>query len=237
MKGIVLAAGLGTRLYPVTKVVNKHILPVYNLPMFFWPIKNLIDSGIKDIAVVSGPPFGKQIKKLINDFSKPSYVNIKYILQEKPFGMPDAINKCKNFAKKDSVIVFAGDNYYDNNFLKEIKIFRNGSISFLRKVKDPQRFGVPMYKSGKLIKIIEKPKKFISNWIISGPHLYDNNVFEHIKTLTPSKRNELEITELNNMYLNNGNLKLIKRFDYWNDLGTFKSLVETNKFLFKKYEK
>ena len=139
--------------------------------------------------------------------------------------MPDAINKCRLFANKDSIIVSAGDNIYDNTFEKEIRDFKDGAVAFLRKVPDPERFGVPVYDStGRLIKIEEKPKKPQTNWAVTGPHIFDNQVFKYIERLKPSARGELEISDLNNIYLQQNMLRLIKRNDYWQDMGTFDSL-------------
>ena len=225
MKGIVLTGGLGTRLYPVTKMVNKHVLPVFDRPMFFWPLKTLVDSGIKEIVIVSGPPFGDQIKTLISEFKTKKKVKLVYVNQPKPLGMPDAINKCRSFVAKDSIIVSAGDNIYGSTFENEKKSFTEGAMAFLRKVPDPERFGVPYYDfNGKLIRIEEKPKKPQTNWAVTGPHIFDNQVFKYIERLKPSARSELEISDLNNIYLQQNKLKLIKRSDYWQDMGTFDSL-------------
>lgn len=236
MKGIVLAGGLGTRLYPVTRVVNKHILPLYDRPMFFWGVQRLIESGINDIAIVSGPPFGNQIKNLIRFIPKKDSVKIRYINQSKPAGMPDAINKCKNIFKGSDIIVIAGDNYYQDNFRNVVKDFSEGAVSFLRKVPDPQRYGVPVYKDSRLVKIAEKPKKPLTNWVVTGPHIFDSKVFNHISILSPSKRGELEIAELNNIYLKQGKLILIKAKSLWGDTGTFESLLKVS-LLVQKNEK
>lgn len=228
MKGILLAGGLGTRLYPATRVANKHTFLLYDRPMFFWPLKTLIDSGIKEITVVSGPPFGNQIKKLIGHYPKGKGIKIHYAWQSTPRGMPDAMAKAKRYCKNSNVVVIAGDNYYERDFKKEVESFKKGALSFLRKVKDPERYGVPVFKNKKLIGIEEKPKKPKTNWVITGPHLFDKNVFKYIKSLKPSARGELEITELNQIYLNNSSLKLAKRSDNWGDTGTFDSLLKTS---------
>ncbi len=234
MKGIVLAGGLGTRLYPSTHVINKHTLPVYDRPMFYWSLQTLIDSGLKDIAVVSGPPFGQQIRKLIEFFPKPKRVKLRYIVQPTPGGMPDAIARCKNIFKNNNIIVIAGDNYYNRDFTKEVLNFKKGAVSFLRKVQDPQRYGVPIFKNNKLIRIEEKPKKPKTNLVVTGPHLFDENVFDYIAILKPSARGELEISELNSLYIKNNTLKLIRRIDKWGDTGTYDSLLSVS-ILAKKY--
>lgn len=224
IKGILLAGGLGTRLYPVTRILNKHILPLYDRPMFYWPLKTLIDSGIKEIAVVSGPPFGQQVKDLIKYFPKETGIKINYIFQPKPAGMPDAVQKCRKLFEGSNIMVIAGDNYYDSSFKDVVESFDTGAVSFLRQVKDPQRYGVPAYKNKKLLRIDEKPVNPKSNYAVTGPHLFDKNVFEFIDTLKPSARGELEIADLNTIYIKRGELRLIKRNDVWGDTGTFDAL-------------
>lgn len=235
MKGILLTAGLGTRLQPITYFINKNLLPVGNQPMFFHPLQTLIDSGINDIVIVIGPPHGNQIKKILEYSPFPKNVHIVFVNQPKPLGMPDAINKCQRFIKNDSMIVIAGDNIYGSNFLSEVATFKTGALSFLRKVNDPQRFGVPIYDSKKqLVKIEEKPKHPTTNWVVTGPHLFDNTVFNKINQLKLSARGELEISELNSLYIQENALSLIKRGDFWIDAGTFASLAEANHYFFKK---
>ena len=231
MKGIVLAGGLGTRLDPITRVVNKHVLPVGSKPMFFHPFQTLVASGIREIAVVSGPPYGAQVKELIKYLSLPLQIRVAFVKQTSPKGMPDAILKCKKFVGDDSVIVIAGDNIFGGNFKKEVGAFKKGAVSFLRKVNDPSRHGVPSYDgAGKLQGIIEKPKNPATNWVVCGPHIFDKMVFNHINKLKPSARGELEIAELNGLYIKLGLLKLVKKTDYWLDLGTFDSLVKGNQY-------
>lgn len=225
MKGIILAGGLGTRLYPLTKIMNKHVMVVYDRPMFFWPLQTIIKSGIKEIAVVSGPPHGHQVKKLISEFPLKSSIKIQFIAQPKPAGMPDAIYQCKAFAKDSSVIVSAADNIYGQSFSREVSDFDTGALSFLRKVADPERYAVPLYKNGKLKKIEEKPKKPRTSFAVTGPHIFDHTVFEKITKLRPSSRGELEISELYSLYIKENSLKLRKRNDFWLDVGTFDSLL------------
>lgn len=231
MKGILLGGGLGTRLYPVTRILNKHAVLVYDRPMFFLPLKTLIDSGISEIAIVCGPPFGRQLKKLIQYFPKNNKVKINFVLQESPGGMPDAIYKCKKFAGRDNVFVISGDNFYEKDFKKEINLFNSGAMSFVRKSDEPERYGVAYFKNGKVEKIVEKPKNPTSNWVVTGPHIFDKKVFSYIEKLEPSERGELEISDLNMMYHNEGALKLGKRKDYWQDMGTFEGLSEVSNFI------
>ena len=201
MKGILLAGGLGTRLYPVTRVINKHLLPVYNQPMIFWGLKTLIESGIKEIIIVTGPPFENQVKKVVANFNDKK-VKLSWVRQPKPMGMPEAIQRCRKLVGNDEIMVVAGDNIFGRDYKKEVDNFKSGSVSFLHKVNDPERFGVPVYdKNNKIIKIEEKPKRPKTSWVVTGPHLFDNKVFGLIEKLTLSKRGELEISELNNLYL------------------------------------
>ena len=225
MTGILLGGGFGTRLYPVTKVVNKHILPVYDRPMIYYPLQTLIDSGITKIVVICGKPFEKQIQTIIENFPDIKKIKYSYVSQPGPLGMADAIKRCKKIVLGDNIIVIAGDNIYRDDFKEEVKNFKKGALSFLRKVKDPKRFGVPIFKGKKLVKIEEKPANPQTNWVITGPHFFDTDVFKHLKTLKPSARGELEITDLNNLYVDQGLLNLKKRRDYWTDAGTFDALL------------
>lgn len=232
MKGLLLAGGAGTRLSPVTKVINKHALLVWNQPMFFYPLQTLIFSGIKDIAIISGPPYGYQIQKLMQYLPIKKGVRLTFVEQPTPAGMSDAILRSRKFTNGQSIMVCAGDNYYDENFKSEVSSFTTGAVSFLRKTTEPTRFAVPKYDYlGKLLSIEEKPNKSRSGWVVAGPHLYDNNVFKMIEKLKPSNRGELEITDLNTEYLKLGQLRLIKKSDYWSDMGTFTSLLKTSQHI------
>lgn len=232
MKGILLTGGLGNRLKPVTKIINKHALPVYNKPMFYWPLQTLISSGIGEIAVVSGPPLGKQIKTLLKYFQSEG-VYIKFFEQKKPLGIPNAIYTCRNFIRNNKVIVIAGDNIYMDSYEDKIKTFKFGALSFLRKVNDPERYAVPIYKKNLLVDIREKPKKTSTNWVVTGPHIFDEKVADLIKRLELSPRGEYEIADLNKLYLQNNKLELVRRKGKWFDVGTFNSLTEAASYLKK----
>ncbi|HBC72872.1 MAG: Glucose-1-phosphate thymidylyltransferase [Candidatus Amesbacteria bacterium GW2011_GWB1_47_19] len=235
MKGIVLTGGTGTRLNPVTKAVNKHALLVWNLPMFFYPLHTIFSSGIKDIAVISGPPHGNQIRMLMNHIPAKWDVRLTYVEQPTPAGMSDAILRCRKFTQNQSIMVCAGDNYYENDFKSEVSAFATGAMSFLRKTSEFNRFAIPKYDSrGKLISIEEKAQKANSNLVVTGPHFYDNRVFDMIDKIRPSTRGELEITDLNNEYLKIGQLILLKKNDYWSDMGTFDSLLKTSEHIRRK---
>lgn len=225
MIGILLAGGYGTRLSPITKIVSKHILPVFDRPMIFYPLQTLVDSGITKIIVVCGNPFEKQIKTIIEYYPGIEKIKCSFIKQPAPLGMADGIKRCQKIVGSDSVMVIGGDNIYEKDFTKEVIEFTEGAMSFLRKAADPSRFGVPIYEAGKLIKIVEKPTNPQTNLIVTGPHFFDENVFKYIKTLKPSPRGELEITDLNNKYMQLGELVLKKRRDFWIDAGTYESLL------------
>lgn len=229
MKGIVLAGGLGTRLYPITREVNKHLLPLYDRPMFYWPLLFLVESGITEIAIVSGPPRGYQIKNSLKYFSKNKKIKLTFINQKNPKGMPDAIAKCHKFIGKDNFIVSVGDNIYGKTFKKEVENFKSGAIAYVRRVKDPERFGVVKFDSKKHIeKIIEKPKEYVSNYAVCSPYIFDNSALKKIKKLRPSKRGELEIVDLLTFYISEKTLRLSKRNDPWADTGTPNSLLKAH---------
>lgn len=228
MIGILLGGGFGTRLSPITKVVNKHILPVLDRPMIYYPLQTLVDSGITKIVVVCGHPFEKQIKTIVKYFPDIKKISCSFVNQAQPLGMADAIKRCEKVVSSDSVMVIAGDNIYEQGFQKEVASFKKGAMSFLRRVKDPSRFGIPVYEGKKLIKIEEKPKNPQTNWVVTGPHFYDNQVFKLITTLKSSRRGELEITDLNNKYVQEGSLILKKRQDWWIDAGTFDALLSAS---------
>ncbi len=228
MKGILLTGGLGTRLYPLTRVINKHLLPLYDRPMFYWSLQTLIDSGIREIAIVSGPPTGEQIKKALEFFPRSS-VNLSFIEQKEPRGMPDAIYSCKKFVGNSPFIMSVGDNLFGKNFKLEVKQFKRGAAAFVRKVKDPSMFGVAVFdKNNKVKSIVEKPKEFISSWAVGAPYMFDNSALKKIKSLKPSKRGELEIVDLLKRYIEEGSLRLLKRRDIWLDAGTPDSLLKAN---------
>jgi glucose-1-phosphate thymidylyltransferase len=231
MKGIILAGGTGKRLDPLTRIFNKHCLPVYNKPMIYYPLKTLLDSSINQIAIVCGPPFGDQVKQTISCLDLTKEVSIEYIEQLNPLGMADAILRCEKFAQGDNVIVSAGDNVYENNFLENVMNFKFGAESFLRLVGDVSHFAIPVYNdSFELIDIQEKPITSQKGWAITGPHLFDSSVYQRILSLSPSKRGELEITDLNKEYLKSNELSLVKRNDYWADVGTFDTLLTSSLF-------
>lgn len=238
MKGVILAGGLATRLYPLTYATNKHLLPVYNKPMIFYPITTLVQAGIKEILiVVSGPHSGHFINVLKNG-KELGIRHLEYAYQENPKGgIADALSLAEDFADGGPVTVILGDNTTDANISEPVKDFKDGALIFLKKVPDPARFGVPRFdpkNPKKIIEIIEKPKKPLSNYAVTGLYIYDNQVFDFIKKCRPSWRGELEITDVNNFYLKAGKLNWVELKGYWLDAGTFETLFAANVYWAKK---
>ncbi len=236
MKGVILAGGLGTRLYPLTKVTNKHLLPVYDKPMILYGIETLKRSGVSEIMIVCGREHAGHFMNFLGS-GKEYGVKLSYAIQDKNNGgISDALLYAEDFADKGSVAVILGDNIFEDDFSKVVSSFRNGAMVFFKKVPDPERFGVPVFdKSGKtLITIEEKPKKPKSNYAQTGFYLYDFNIFSYIRKIKPSARGELEITDANNVYLKRGELNFAFVEGFWFDVGTIDSLLETGLLLARK---
>jgi glucose-1-phosphate thymidylyltransferase len=231
MKGVVLAGGLGTRLYPLTYATNKHLLPVYDRPMVFYPIQTLVNAGITEILVVAGGPHAGHFIRVLKNGKDLGLKHLEFAYQEKEGGISEALMLAEDFTDNKNVTVILGDNCTDADIKKEVKSFKKGSLLFFKQVPDPQRFGVGKFnKNNKLVSIIEKPKNPPTNYAQTGLYIYDNTVFKKIKTLKPSKRGELEITDLNNLYLKEGTLQWKELEGYWRDAGTFRTLYEANKY-------
>jgi len=234
MKGVILAGGLGTRLYPLTHATNKHLLPVFDKPMIYYPIQTLVRAGIKDILiVVSGPHSGHFIHVLKN--GKDFGVNhLEYAYQEKPDGgIADALALAEDFSDSQPITVILGDNTTDADISGAISNFKEGAMVFLKKVPDAKRFGVPRFDPNdktKILEIIEKPKDPPSDYAVTGLYVYDNEVFNYIKKCDPNYigRGELEITEVNNFYLKANKLSWAELDGYWLDAGTFDTLFAAN---------
>lgn len=238
MKGIVLAGGNATRLRPVTYITSKQLLLVYDKPMVYYPIKTLVKAGIKDILIITAPTFSGSFVNLlsmeqqkIKENGQPGEfygVDFTFKIQLAPRGLPDAFVIGEDFIGKDSVTMILGDNIFlGHDFSQEIKNFKSGAMVFAKKVPDPERFGVVDFnKNMKAISIEEKPKKPKSNYAVVGLYAYDNSVIRRAKNLKPSKRGEIEITDLNNHYLKQGKLKVNTFEGTWADAGTFNSLNE-----------
>jgi len=240
MKGVVLAGGLATRLYPLTFATNKHLLPIYDKPMIYYPIQTLIRAGITEVLViVSGPHAGHFIQVLKNG-KEFGLTHLEFAYQENPKGgIADALSLAEDFSDGKSVTVILGDNTTDADISPAVKNFKNGALIFLKKVPDPARFGVPRFDEKnpkKIVEIIEKPKNPPSNYAVTGLYIYDNNVFNYIKKCDPNfaGRGELEITQVNNFYIETGTLSWAELDGYWLDAGTFDTLLLANLYWAKK---
>ena len=227
MKGVILAGGLGTRLFPLTKITNKHLLPVYDRPMIYYPIETLVRAGIDDIMIVTGGRKAGDFLSLLGNGSDFGLKHLNYTDQEGEGGIAQALGLCEHWAKGDSVCVVLGDNLIERNIRKAVSNFREqkkGGKILLKEVQDPERFGVATLQGDKVVKIVEKPKNPESNLAVIGIYMYDGRVFDIIKTLKPSNRGELEITDVNNWYIQDGSLTWEILEGWWTDAGTFKSL-------------
>ncbi|MFC1612673.1 sugar phosphate nucleotidyltransferase, partial [Patescibacteria group bacterium] len=230
MKGIILAGGSATRLRPLTKVTNKHLLPVGRYPMIYYPLHTLASCGIKDIMIVSGKGHAGHFLELLGS-GKEFGVRLSYAIQEEAGGIAQALGLCEDFADNEKIAVILGDNIYQDNFRADAEKFINesqGAKVFLTKVDDPQRFGVPEIEGDRIINIEEKPQFPKSPYAVTGFYLYDSRVWKIIKTLKPSGRGELEITDVNNFYVQNGTMKFSIVNGWWLDAGTFPSLHRAN---------
>lgn len=228
MKGIVLAGGLGSRLLPLTKVTNKHLLPVYDQPMIYYPIKTLINAGIEDIMIVTGGNSAGDFLKLLGNGKDFGLKHLNYTYQEGEGGIADALSLVEHFADDGPICVVLGDNIIEGNirgaaddYLKQ----GTGSKILLKRVHDPQRFGVPELDGERVIRIEEKPSHPRSDFAVIGIYFYDASVFDIIKTLVPSGRGELEITDVNNHYIGRGEMTWGELEGWWTDAGTFDSLL------------
>lgn len=237
MKGVILAGGLGTRLYPLTKVTNKHLLPVYNKPMIFYPINTLVKAGITDILVVTGGPHCGHFMSILKNGYELGLSHLEYAYQEEEGGIAHALSLAENFAEGDSITVILGDNTSDSDISKPVRDFSQGALIFLKEVTDPERFGIVTFDlqdSSKITKITEKPQNPDSKMAVTGVYVYDNQVFDFIKQIKPSDRGELEITDVNNKYIEKGQLAWSELKGYWWDAGTFDTLLEANNYWAKK---
>jgi glucose-1-phosphate thymidylyltransferase len=225
MKGVILAGGTGSRLAPLTNVTNKHLLPIYNKPMIYYPLQTLLDMGIKEILIVSGPGHAGHFLNLLGS-GKKFNAKFSYAIQDEAGGIAQALGLAEDFSDKDSVAVILGDNIFEDKF--DVSAYNEGAMIFLKEVNDPQRFGVAQVENDKVISIEEKPKNPKSNLAVTGLYIYDKNVFEIIKTLKPSGRGELEITDVNNAYIKNNKMQANFVNGFWTDAGTFDSLLRAS---------
>jgi len=229
MKGVVLAGGKGTRLYPLTRVTNKHLLPVFERPMIYYPIQTLVDAGIRDVIVVTGGHNSGDFLRLLSNGKDFDLHRIHYTYQEGEGGIADALRLAEPFVEGEKICVILGDNIIENNIIDSAAAFekqRAGAHILLKQVPDPQRFGCPVLSEGRILRIEEKPKNPQSGYAVTGIYFYDATVFEKIGRTRPSSRNELEITDVNNMYLEEGSLTHSILDGWWTDAGTFESLLK-----------
>ena len=238
MKGVILAGGLGTRLMPCTKVTNKHLLPVYDKPMIYYPLKTLINAGLEDIMIVTGGNNAGDFLRLLGNGKKFGLKDISYTYQEGEGGIADALKLAEDFADNDKLVVMLGDNVIENDISDAVKEFEKqerGARIFLKEVDNPERFGVAEIKDGTVINIAEKPKKPVSNYAVVGIYMYDSDVFDIIRMLKPSDRGELEITDVNNEYIRRGIMTYSILDGWWTDAGTsFESLFRASRLVRKE---
>ena len=231
MKGVVLAGGLGTRLSPLTKITNKHLLPVYNRPMVYYPIQTLINAGINDIMIVTGGNSAGEFLRLLENGREFGLKHLNYTYQQGEGGIADALGLVEHFADGGPVCVVLGDNIIENNIQAAADDYRRqgkGAKILLKKVHDPQRFGVPELDGDRVVRIEEKPKDPKSDYAVIGIYFYDSTVFDVIKNLVPSDRGELEITDVNNYYIDRGEMTWNELDGWWTDAGTFDSLLRAS---------
>lgn len=233
VKGIVLAGGLGTRLYPLTHATNKHLLPVYDQPMIFYPIQTLVNAGVKDIMIITGGPHAGHFMRVLKNGKELGVEELSFAYQDKDNGgIADALALAEDFSDGEDVVVVLGDNTTDADISEAVKSFKLGAKLFLKKVPDPQRYGVPVFdkRGKKIIKIEEKPKFPKSEYAITGLYIYDNKCFDYIKGLKPSDRGQLEITDLNNRYIKNGTMRWELLHGFWTDAGKPETLYLSNMY-------
>lgn len=228
-KGIILAAGFGTRLYPSTIVTSKQLLPVYDMPMIFYPLDVLIKGGVKDILIIVPPDHSGHFINLLGSILEKYKIQISFKVQSVPKGLPDAFILGENHIDNNNVALILGDNIFEDNFSEAIKNFKSGGKLFIKKVPDPEKFGVVKFdEANKPEKIVEKPVEWISDYAITGLYLFDHNVVELAKTLKPSTRGEMEIVDVHNYYLNKNELELVKFDGEWLDAGNSDALLEAS---------
>jgi len=240
MKGVILAGGLGSRLFPLTKVTNKHLLPVYRKPMIYYPLEVLVRAGLKEILLVTGGNSAGEFLRLLGNGREFGLKHLHYTYQEGEGGIAEALALAQDFADGDRLVVMLGDNIIEGDIRPYVARFRRqkaGARLLLKKVEDPERFGVAELKGKRVVRIVEKPKRAKSPYIVTGIYMFDPQVFDVIRTLKPSGRGELEITDVNNWYLKKGQLEYDILEGFWTDAGTFDSLLRANVLVSEKENK
>ena len=236
MKGVVLAGGLGTRLRPLTAVTNKHLLPVYDQPMIYYPIQALVNAGINDIMIVTGGNSAGDFLKLLGNGKAFGLKHLNYTYQEGEGGIAEALSLVEHFSSGDPVCVVLGDNIIEGNIRNAVRAYRHqgsGAKIILKRVPDPQRFGVPELNGRNVVRIEEKPQHPKSDYAVIGIYMYDGDVYDIIRTLKPSGRGELEITDVNNAYIDRGEMTWEELDGWWTDAGTFESLLRASNLVAK----
>jgi glucose-1-phosphate thymidylyltransferase len=231
MKGVILAGGLGTRLHPLTKITNKHLLPLYNKPMIFYPIQTLVDAGVRDLLIVTGGNNAGDFLRLLGNGSAFNLPHINYTYQEGEGGIADALRLAEHFAAGEKLVVMLGDNVIEKDIRRGVAAFRKqkrGARVYLKEVANPRAYGVADLRGDRIVRIVEKPARPKSNYAVIGIYMYDPHVFDIIRTLRPSGRGELEITDVNNAYLRRGQLHYDILDGWWADAGaSHQKLLET----------
>ena len=234
MKGVVLCGGVGSRLYPLTKVTNKHLLPVADKPMVYYPIETLVDAGVRDLLLVTGGNNAGDFLRLLGNGKAFGLDSITYTYQEGNGGIADALSLAASFAGGEKIVVILGDNIVGGSIRASLEAFeqqRAGARLLLKEVEDPSRFGVAEIEDGRIVRIEEKPTAPKSNFVVTGIYFYDAGVFDIISRLTPSARGELEITDVNNAYIAKGTLEFDLLEGWWSDAGTFASLYRATQLV------
>lgn len=238
MKGVILAGGLATRLYPLTHATNKHLLPIYDKPMVFYPIQTLVNAGITDILILTSGPHAGHFIRVLENGKELGITHLEYAFQGNPKGgICDAIMYAEEFADNEPITVILGDNTTDSDISEAVKNFQSGAMMFLKKVPDPQRFGVPVFDpqdSTKIIKVEEKPANPKSDYASTGLYIFDNRCFDFIRNIKPSDRGELEVPDLQNQYIEKGEMKWAELEGFWSDAGTFESLFRSSAYWARK---
>jgi len=227
MKGVILAGGTGSRMYPLTKVTNKHLLPVYDKPMIYYPLQTLVNAGIREIIIVSGRGHAGHFLELLGSGMEFG-VQLTYEIQEKAGGIAEALGLAESWVDDDPVAVILGDNIFQDSILSDATSFQKGAKIFLKQVPDAQRFGVAEISEDRVVSIEEKPENPKSQYAVTGLYLYDPDVFSVIRKLKPSGRGELEITDVNNAYIKRGEMQFSLLKGFWSDAGTFDSLLRAS---------
>jgi glucose-1-phosphate thymidylyltransferase len=237
MKGAILAGGLGSRLYPLTHATSKHLLPIYDKPMVFYPIQTLVHAGIDEVIIVTGGPHAGDYLRVLKNGRQLGLRTLEYTYQEREGGIAEALGLCADFADGEPIAVILGDNTTDADIRPQVEAFAEGALIFLKEVHDPERYGCPVFDPAdrtRILRIEEKPKAPQSNFAVSGLYFYDRRVFDYIQRLKPSGRGELEITDVNNFYLADGLLRWTGLEGFWSDAGTFESLYRSTVFWAEK---